>query len=345
MLRIDREKRGFLPLETPSLAEAAITERYDLQEFISNSPEVFFRELGLELLLVGTEIEPSKNVQDRIDLLAIDREGACVVIELKRGSRKFQMLQAITYAGMIAQWSAADLIGLLDEAGQERLTDFLEVAPEEINRSQRIVLIAEAFDYALLVGAEWLSDRYGVQISCCRVSIAREPSTGVEYLVCSNVYPVPELADQAVSRGRRSAVVTDAPWSDWETALAEVENPALAQFFREQLAAGRESYLRKRYLHFRIDGRRRFSVRAARAHAYVRQYGRFDGDLDWWRQRLSDPESIRPVRRGSALSFSLKSLGDFQALQNAATRELHAVAWSAADEAWDETGDGMVSSS
>jgi hypothetical protein len=107
MLRIDRKNQGFTLLETPSLAEVSISERYDLQEFISNSPDAFFQELGLELFLIGKEIMPSKSVQDRIDLLAVDKEGSIVVIELKRGNNKLQLLQAISYAGMISQWSVS----------------------------------------------------------------------------------------------------------------------------------------------------------------------------------------------------------------------------------------------
>jgi hypothetical protein len=60
MLRIDRKNQGFTLLETPSLAEVSISERYDLQEFISNSPDAFFQELGLELFLVGKENSPQR---------------------------------------------------------------------------------------------------------------------------------------------------------------------------------------------------------------------------------------------------------------------------------------------
>src|SRR5210317_526783 len=151
MLKIDRDNQSFSSLDTPTLADVSITERYDLQEFISNSPDAFFAEIGQKLFLLGKEVEPSKNVQDRIDLLAVDKEGASVVIELKRGNHKLHMLQAISYAGMISQWNSDDFLQLLSDEQQEALADFLEVDTDEINRQQKIILIAEAFDYGLLV--------------------------------------------------------------------------------------------------------------------------------------------------------------------------------------------------
>ena len=46
MLKIDRQKKAFSSLETPTLADASITERNDLQEYICNSPDAFFKEIG-----------------------------------------------------------------------------------------------------------------------------------------------------------------------------------------------------------------------------------------------------------------------------------------------------------
>lgn len=201
MLRIDRQKKGFTRLETPKLAEVSITERNDLQEYICNSPEAFFQEIGHALFLIDKELQPSDDVEDRIDLLALDKEGHAVIIELKRGNHKLQMFQAISYAGMVAKWRPDDFFGCLDADKREKLLDFLEVEKEEINRHQRIILIAEAFDFSVLVGAEWLNEQVGVDIICCRLSLAKDAMANTAFLVCSNVFPAPELAQQAIRRG------------------------------------------------------------------------------------------------------------------------------------------------
>ena len=327
MLKIDRQNQSLSLLGSATLADVSITERYDLQEFISNSPKDFFKELGLDLFLLGKEIEASKNIQDRIDLLAVDKEGCCAVLELKRGNHKLHMLQAISYAGMISQWGADDLMALLDEDQQEALTDFLDVEREDINRRQRIILIAEAYDYALLIGAEWLSEQNGVDITCCRIAVAKDAATKCEYLVCSIVYPAPELAKEAVSRGRKRSPGPKLKWTDWKTAMVGVTNSAVTTYFEQELDASRECYLRKRILLFRMAGKRRWFMAARNKNAYVWQYGRFDNDIEYWSKGLSDPVVVKPVKRDLCLRLFLETPEDFQYFHKAATRQLQSVAW------------------
>tara|TARA_Y100000814_G_scaffold111615_1_gene79018 strand:- start:1539 stop:2537 length:999 start_codon:yes stop_codon:yes gene_type:complete len=331
MLKIDRDKKTFSKLNTPKLAEVAITERYDLQEFISNSPEVFFNELGLELFLVGKELTPSQTVQDRIDLLAIDKEGCCVVIELKRGNNKLQMFQAITYAGMMSQWSPDDFFNLLDADKQEQLIDFLEVDIEEVNRTQKLVLVAEAFDFSLLIGAEWLNDNFGVSILCCRIALATDAESENEYLVCSNIYPTPELAQVAISRGRSRSSQLIA-WNGWDAAIAGIENEHVASYYKQQIDANRESYLQKRILHYRIDGKKRWSPHARKDSAYVWQQGRFVEDIDFWSNGLSESSNIKTVAGDSCLSFSLMTKEDFDFFHAAVTKELLATVWTVGEQ-------------
>ncbi len=327
MLKLDRDKQTFSLLDTPTLADVSITERYDLQEFISNSAEEFFKEIGQELFLLGKEVEPSKNVQDRIDLLAVDKEGTCVVVELKRGNHKLQMLQTISYTAMLSQWDPDNFLQLLDDDQQEALLDFLEVDRENINRQQRIILFAEAYDYALLIGAEWLSEQYGLDITCCRIAIAKDSATNTEYLVCSNVFPAPELVKEAVSRGRKRTGTSKIKWPDWEAALSDVANNAVASYFKQEVAASRESYLRKRMLRYRVAGKRRWFVTASKKHAYAWQNGRFDGDVEFWKQGLSESDGVKLVKNGECLRVFLKTEEDLQFFHDAATRKLQASEW------------------
>ncbi|HEX4142957.1 MAG TPA: hypothetical protein VHY91_05365 [Pirellulales bacterium] len=343
MLKIDRKAKAFTRLGAPTMAEVSISERGDLQEYISNSPEAFFEEIGQSLFLIGKEVRPSDDVEDRIDLLALDKEGQAVIIELKRGNHKLQMFQAISYAGMVATWEPDDFLGCLDADRQDKLTDFLEVETEEINRHQRIILIAEDFDYSVLVGAEWLTEHFGVNILCCRLSVAKDDAANAEFLVCSNIFPAPELLQQAVRRGRSRTGVGQPKWTDWNTALSTVTNAAVVAFYKKELAAGQENYLRKRYLQYRIANRRRWFVAARRLGAYVWQYGRFEGDVDFWRSSLSQPDDVTPVKDGQCLSFSMSTDEDFQWFHQAATAKLLDAKWAQTPNDDDSDGEAEMS--
>ena len=335
MLRIDRDRKSLSNLGAPTLAEASITERYDLQEYIFNSPEQFFAEIGQELMLLGKEVVASQDVQDRIDLLAVDRDGACVVLELKRGNHKLHMLQAVSYAGMISHWTADQCLQLLHAEDHEKLLDFLECDPDDINRSQRIILLAEAYDFSLLCGAEWLSETYSVDIICCRLAIARDDAVGAEYLICTNIHPPPEISQQALRRGGRGAAKPDR-WSDWDAALTGVTNRDLVEYVQKEVAAGRECYLKKRVLRYRIAGKRRWFLAVRNKRAYVWQHGRFDGDERFWSELLGDAAEVKPVKNGECLRMLLSTPTQINRYHEAATSLLDEVNWDSEFDERDE---------
>jgi len=321
MLRIDRNKKSFVPLEKPSMTKAGLTERGDLQEMIKNNPDAFFTEMGENLLLLGDEIRPTDFVQDRIDLLAIDQQGTLVVIELKKGSNKLHLLQALSYAAMVSRWDSAQIMNTLqgrrentEEDVEELVEQFLVQDVATLNDTQRIVLIAEGFDYEVLATAEWLSDVYQLDIRCYRLSLAAEGEN--EFLGCTCVFPPPEITEHAIKRGTKGPV-RRCKWKDWETALEGIENTAVVSFVRHQLDAGREHYLPKRIIRFRIQGKRRLSVCARKKNAYVWQNGRFVGDEQYWRETIGEHIRLEATKEGECLRFYLISKEDFERFREA----------------------------
>jgi hypothetical protein len=78
MLRLNREGRTFVRLPHRTLSETGILERRDIQAMIAASPQDFFEELGEAVTLLAQEVRPDDVVDDRIDLLAADADGAAV---------------------------------------------------------------------------------------------------------------------------------------------------------------------------------------------------------------------------------------------------------------------------
>ena len=117
-------------------------------------------------------------------------------------------------------------------------------------------------------------------------------------------------------------------WSDWDTALDNITNPNIVNYFKQELAANREAYLLKRILRFRDKGKRRWSITARKNNGYGWQNGRFEDDIRFWQDRLSLPDEVQPVRQETSLRFFLQTAEDFQAFHAAATDESLNIEWS-----------------
>jgi hypothetical protein len=104
-------------------------------------------------------------------------------------------------------------------------------------------------------------------------------------------------------------------------------------FFQGELAAGRENYLKRRLLHYRINGRRMYFVAAHRKTAYVWQHGRFPNDERFWIDRLGTEAEVKPVKEGRRLRFFLETDNQFRRFREAFERDLDAVSFEGlADE-------------
>src|SRR5262245_3260491 len=145
MLRIDKANRLLIPLERKTMRDSGYWERRDIQKMICQTATPFFEELGENIHILGDEVQPTEFVQDRIDILGIDPDGSAVIIEIKRDSHKLQLLQALSYAGMVAKWQPKRFIQELSrfkqqqfDQAKEQLEEILEDGDvEALNRNQR----------------------------------------------------------------------------------------------------------------------------------------------------------------------------------------------------------------
>ena len=173
MLTLDRHTHQLQPVTSTNLKAEGLLERYDLQQAIVNSWPIFCSEIGLpELHLVGQEVRPHEDVGNSIDLLAFDLEEKClVVIELKRGKNKLQLLQSLSYAAMVRQW---DVGRIGQEAGGDKAE--LEDKLKELERtpsariSVKIIMIAETYEPEVIITADWLVQDHELDITAFKLS-------------------------------------------------------------------------------------------------------------------------------------------------------------------------------
>lgn len=282
MLKIDRSQGRLVRLKSESLTNSGLSERADLQELIfQNAAEFFEQECGEELFLLAQEVCPSKTVADRIDLLGIDVQGRAVIIELKRGSHKLQLLQALSYAAMVSaeMITKQALETLVAPDRREALEFFIaenDLDPEELNESQRIILIAEAYDYEVLQTARWLTENHGLNITCYELAFAQDQGSHTEYLSAVQLYPPKRLAEQARQRGAlRSQEENRFP--TLEERLAGSSDPVVKQFFEDWLATRPRRNRRLDSIVLPPSGKMRFRFTSRRGYARIVQLGRFNG--------------------------------------------------------------------
>ena len=95
MFRINKEQNTVESLEQSTFGELGFRERENLQEWICQNPELF----GEELLIIQKEFDGFNETRERLDLLAIDKEGNLVVIENKLDdSGRDVVWQSLKYA-------------------------------------------------------------------------------------------------------------------------------------------------------------------------------------------------------------------------------------------------------
>jgi len=154
-----------IPIDS-KLSDGGRKEAVDLEFWIESDPSI----VRQGMRLIGRQVMTSSGP---LDLLAVDRSGDLVIIELKRDRLPREALaQAIDYASDIATWSIDKISEVCLKYTGETLEDlFSSTFPEvdiettKINDRQRIVLVGFGADTALERMVEWLSDNYGVSVN------------------------------------------------------------------------------------------------------------------------------------------------------------------------------------
>jgi len=156
MYKIDKNNNKILKIKERTFSDLGFRERENLQEWVAKEPSV----LGKELLIIQKEFSGFTDTQERLDLLALDKQGSLVIIENKLDdSGRDVTWQAMKYASYCSSLSKENIKNIYQEyldvnspdtKAEESLSDFFDGADyEDLNLNkgvtQRIVLIAAKF--------------------------------------------------------------------------------------------------------------------------------------------------------------------------------------------------------
>lgn len=180
MYLINRDKNRIERLTERSFSELGFKEREHLQIWLENNPEA----LGEELLIIQKEFSGFSDTNERLDLLALDKQGNLVVIENKLDDSgrdvTWQVLKYASYCSSLSKEQVKDIYqeylnkrGDKDKA-EEKLSEFFDNEDYEellLNKglTQRIIMVSGGFRKEVTSTALWLLN-YKLRIQCFQVS-------------------------------------------------------------------------------------------------------------------------------------------------------------------------------
>ncbi|WP_206478003.1 DUF4268 domain-containing protein [Halomonas sp. KRD171] len=203
MFRVDRTQNRLSRLAKKRFADLNLRERDHLQEWLANQPDA----LGEELLIIQKEFDGFDETRERLDLLALDKDGNLVVIENKLDdSGRDVTWQALKYTAYVSGLTNMQIVDIYQQYldrycgggnAAVRICEFMEV--EELEETvlnpgndQRMIFIAANFRREVTATVLWLLGR-GIRTQCFKVT----PFTfGEELMVdIQQIIPTPEAAD------------------------------------------------------------------------------------------------------------------------------------------------------
>ncbi len=207
----DKRKKTLAPCKETEFKAHGLLERQDIEKWVEQNPDI----LGEELLIITTEYDQFDKTSERLDLLAIDKEGNLVVIELKRDdSGKNVDLQAIKYAAYCSTHRLDDLAAMhakylkqkgraaTPEQARAKILDFIESDDfEELSDRPRIILVSKEFRPEVTASVLWLR-KFGMDIRCVKLDLYQLSDDAVA-VNSSVLIPLPEAEEYLVKAERK----------------------------------------------------------------------------------------------------------------------------------------------
>ncbi len=258
MYQIDTSSNSIAQLSTKSFSELGFKERENLQEWIAYCPDC----LGEELLIIAKEFDGFDETRERLDLLALDKQGGLVVIENKLDdSGRDVVWQALKYASYCSSLSKSQIVKIyqsyLNQNGggdvMEKLEEFFDQEDFEqmvLNSGidQRIIMVAANFRREVTSTSLWLL-QHGIRLQCIRATAF--DNGGQLFLNMEQIIPTPEAEDYMIgvaekekeqqSTERNLAKQDKVRLAFWEKALVALDQSDIGLF--SNVNAGRDHWL------------------------------------------------------------------------------------------------------
>ena len=200
MYQINKETNNITRLEQKKFSELGFREREHLQEWIAKNPDA----LGEELLIIQKEFDGFNDTNERLDLLALDKESNLVIIENKLDDTGRDVTwQALKYTSYCSTLSTSQIVKMFQnyldryadgEDAKTLLLDFLELESEDdliLNKNyQRMMFVANNYRKEVTSTVLWLIN-HDINIQCFKATPYQMKEN--IFLQIDQIIPVPEI--------------------------------------------------------------------------------------------------------------------------------------------------------
>lgn len=179
MFVVDKEKNRITKIKSHTFSELGFRERDHLQEWLENNTDAF----GEELLIIQKEFDGFDDTRERLDLLALDKQGNIVVIENKLDDSgrdvTWQVLKYASYCSSLSKTQIRDIYQSylakngIEENSEANISEFLSVedfGEIQLNQSQRIILVSGKYRKEVTSTVLWLLTKYNLKIQCFKAT-------------------------------------------------------------------------------------------------------------------------------------------------------------------------------
>lgn len=202
MYQINKESNNITKLEQMKFSELGFKERDHLQEWIAKNPDV----LGEELLIIQKEFNGFNDTNERLDLLALDKDSNLVIIENKLDDTGRDVTwQALKYTSYCSTLSTSQIIKMFQdyldkysdgEDARTTIVEFLEPENDEdllLNKNdQRILFVANNYRKEVTSTVLWLIN-HDINIQCFKATPFKLDNE--LFLQIDQIIPVPEVEE------------------------------------------------------------------------------------------------------------------------------------------------------
>lgn len=212
MFIVDKEKNRITPVHSKAFQDFGFKERENLQEWIANQPDC----LGESLLIIQKEFDGFSDTNERLDLLAIDKEGSIVVIENKLDDSGkdvvWQVLKYVSYCSTLTKQQIVEIFqSYLDKfdpgsSAEDRIVEFFDNKPfNEIilnGKDQRMILVAGgSFRKEVTATAMWMLN-HKIRVQCFKFQL-KEHNNQI-FLDVEQIIPVVEAEEYIIKMADKS---------------------------------------------------------------------------------------------------------------------------------------------